>query len=306
MAKSDKLLEKFGDNMAANAGLTPGKSSLPASIPARAVPAKEQGIQRNKQGFDIELDRIAPDPDQPRKDFPDEEIGELAESLKVHGQLQPALVRWVEESGKYFLIAGERRYRAALKAALKTLRCDVYSGALTPGQVLELQVIENAKRKDLKPIEHARTIRRLIDEFGYTTKVVGDRLGMSQGAVSKALAVLDLPEDVQADVESGAIPKEHAYHLSKVASPEVQREIASKVKSEKLTHGETAEEVRKAFDRPKPKTAKGRGGSKPKLKTEVTHNDSGFKITVVHKKGVDLVKLNEVLYRWRQVLPESA
>ena len=209
----------------------------------------------------MEIDRIVPDPDQPRKDFSDDAIERLAASLVKHGQLQPIRVRWNATIGRWVVISGERRYRAALRAGLKTVACVFADNGLSPSEILQEQIIENLLREDLKPIEQARAYRQLMDLHGWTAKELSGELQVSQGAVSKSLSLLTLPAELQEQVEEGSIPATAAYEVAKVEDRAVQREIARRIVDEDLTRDAAAEVVREAAGKPSKAKAQGRGGT---------------------------------------------
>jgi ParB family chromosome partitioning protein len=210
----------------------------------------------------MEIDRIVADPDQPRKEFSDDALDRLAASLLKHGQLMPIRVRWNASIGKWVVISGERRYRAAMKAGLKTVACVFADNGLSPSEILQEQIIENLLREDLKPIEQARAYRQLMDLHGWTAKELSGELHVSQGAISKSLSLLTLPAELQEQVEEGAIPATAAYEVAKVEDKAVQREIARRIVDEDLTRDAAAEVVREASGKA-PKNgaskAKGRG-----------------------------------------------
>jgi ParB family chromosome partitioning protein len=257
------------------------------------------GVERAKDAAIIDLDRIVPDPNQPRKEFDEEKLRETERSLLDNGQLQPIRVRWDEGLGKYMILMGERRYRAAKNLGLKSLSAVVHEGPLSPAEVLEIQLIENTVRDDLKPIELATSIRRLMDEFGYTQADVGRKLKMSQPAVAQSLALLKLDPEVRAKVEGGSISKKSALQIAKVALPEAQREIAARVEAGGLTEGQTAEVVREsAAKRPRPKAPKGRGGAKPRKparQVSKVHNHAGIKIEARRGRGFELPELRQAV-----------
>ena len=198
----------------------------------------------------MELDRIVPDPDQPRKEFSDDAIDRLSASLLKHGQLMPIRVRWNAEIGKWVVISGERRYRAALRAGLRTVACVFADGGLTQSEILQEQIIENLLREDLRPIEQARAYRQLMDLHGWTAKELAGELQVSQGTVSKSLSLLTLPAELQEQVEAGSIPATAAYEVAKVEDREVQRDIARRIVDEDLTRDATAGVVREAAGKP--------------------------------------------------------
>ena len=212
----------------------------------------------------MEIDRIVPDPDQPRKEFSDDALERLAASLLKHGQLQPIRVRWNATIGRWVVISGERRYRAALRAGLKTVACVFADNGLSPSEILQEQIVENLLREDLKPVEQARAYRQLMDLHGWTAKELAGELQVSQGAVSKSLSLLTLPAELQEQVEEGSIPATAAYEVAKVEDKAVQREIARRIVDEDLTRDAAAEVVREAAGKPSKKAgakAQGRGGA---------------------------------------------
>jgi ParB family transcriptional regulator, chromosome partitioning protein len=232
--------ESFG------AGRTPGATppglDLPRSV---TMPTRLQGTTKSRDALVIPTDRIAPDPGQPREEFDPDGIARLAESLKARGQLQPIRVRWDEEKGTYVLIMGERRWRAAVQAGLPTMSCVVHDAPIAPAELLALQLVENALREDLKPIEQAKAYERLMETHGWSGNQLAKELHIPQSCVSQALALLRLPDDVQDRVEAGELAPRTAYEVSKVAEPEAQRELAEQVVAGKLT-GEQAAAVVKA------------------------------------------------------------
>jgi ParB family chromosome partitioning protein len=219
------------------------------------------GVARSKTALEIPLDRIEPDPDQPREEFDQEALARLADSLRSRGQLQPIRVRWDEGRGAYVIVVGERRWRAARMAGLPTLTCVVAEGAADAGELLALQLIENCVREDLQPIEQARAYRTLMERTGWSGNRLAQELGIAQSSVVHALALLDLPTDIQEHVERGTLSPSTAYEISKAPDPDAQAAIAERVVSEGLSRAEAVEAVRKVAGK-----AKGRGASKGKAK----------------------------------------
>jgi ParB family chromosome partitioning protein len=202
-------------------------------------------VVRSKDVAQIQLDRIAPDPGQPREDFDEESLGRLAESMKARGQLQPIRVRWDEDKGLYVIVCGERRWRAARVAGLASVACVIVEGALDPSELLAIQLVENALREDLKPIEQARAYRQLMDRNGWSTRQVAKELSIAQPQVVRALALLNLPGAVQDQVEQGALAPATAYEIGKLGGAEEQRAMAERVLAERLTRQEAVEAVRR-------------------------------------------------------------
>ena len=194
--------------------------------------------------MEIPLDRLDRDPDQPREEFDEGALTRLAESMKAKGQLQPIRVRWDEGRGIFLIICGERRWKAARMAGMATMTAIVQEGTLDPGELLAVQLIENCLREDLRPVEQARAFRRLMETNGWTVSRVAEELHLSPAHVSKVLAMLDLPETVQAMVDAGQLAATTAYEIGKTESPNDQAELAARVVAEKLTRDEVRAAVK--------------------------------------------------------------
>jgi ParB family chromosome partitioning protein len=281
---AESLQRRFGSNLSESlgvrAGMASGGAPPPGAFPRETSP--DDGRTRARDAGHMEIDRIVPDPDQPRKEFSDDAIDRLAASLLKHGQLMPIRVRWDAAIGKWLVISGERRYRAALRAGLKTVACVFADDGLSPSEVLQEQIIENLLREDLKPIEQARAYRQLMDLHGWTAKELSGELHVSQGAISKSLSLLTLPAELQGQVDDGAIPATAAYEVAKVEDRAVQREIARRIVDEDLTRDAAAEVVREASGKPArpggPK-AKGRGGTPARGSTRI-YKAAGARVAV--------------------------
>ena len=179
----------------------------------------------------IELGRVQPNPFQPRREFPAEELEELASSIREHGLLQPIAVRSVGEG--FEIIAGERRLRACQRLGLATVPAIVRSA--TDTQMLELALIENIQRQDLNPIEEARAYAMYVQRLDLTQEQAAQRLGKSRSAVANMIRLLDLPGDVQELVSRGTLQMGHARALLAVTDAEGQRELARRVGEDKLS-----------------------------------------------------------------------
>jgi ParB family chromosome partitioning protein len=166
---------------------------------------------------------------------------------------------------------------------------------MTPGEILEDQLVENCIREDLKPIEQARAFRTLLTVNGWSITRLAGNMGISQSAVSQSLRLLDLPSTVQERVESGAISPVSAYHVAKIADPDKQIEVAARIVDQGLSRDETVEVVRQVVETEKagkPRAGaskgKGRGGARPRKITEhVIRTSAGPRVTVEFKKGLD-------------------
>lgn len=181
--------------------------------------------------IDIDLDRIRLNPNQPRKFFDDEKLDELAESIRRNGIIQPVLVRPVD-GDSFELVAGERRFRAAVQAGLRTI--PAVPRVLNDLETLELGLIENIQREDIKPLECADAYRRLIDGFGLTQEQVADRVGKSRSAVANTLRLLNLPLPIIESLDRDEITEGHARALLSIADPEWQIEAWRRIVNQGL------------------------------------------------------------------------
>lgn len=178
----------------------------------------------------ISVTQLQPGPFQPRRIFDDAEIAQLAESIKAHGILQPILARAAAEAGRYDIIAGERRWRAAQVAMLHNV--PVILRDMTDQQALEFGLIENLQRVDLTPVDEAQGYQRLIDDFDYTQEKISKQLGKSRSHVANCLRLLTLPQDVQAMLNKGQLSAGHARplighpHASSIAADIVKKGLS--------------------------------------------------------------------------------
>jgi ParB family transcriptional regulator, chromosome partitioning protein len=264
MSKAAELQRRFGQNLSESLGVrTNAAAEAPSRSPGRSLreTSPDDGRTRAREAGFMEIERIVPDPDQPRKEFDPDSVDRLAASLLKHGQLMPIRVRWNAKLGKWVVISGERRYRAALQAGLETICCLFNDGEPTPSEILQEQLIENCLREDLKPIEQARAYRQLMEMHGWTAKQLSEELHISKSEVSKALALLTLPEDLQERVDEGAIQASAAYEVARIKDESAQREVARRIVAERLTRDEAVTAARAAAVSVAPEPAKGRGGA---------------------------------------------
>lgn len=191
---------------------------------AKASPDKE-GV------MEVRVAEIRPNPNQPRKFFDEEALQELANSIKVHGVIQPLVVN--KDGDGYMIIAGERRWRASQIAGLEKVPVIVKN--YTEKQVKEISLIENLQREDLNPIEAARAIKQLMDEYKLTQEVVAERIGKSRSNVANTLRLLNLSPDVIKLVESGKLSAGHARSLVVIDDENLQVRLANSSASGKLS-----------------------------------------------------------------------
>lgn len=192
----------------------------------------------------IKIHLIIPNPYQPRKEFSDEKLAELSESIKIHGIIQPLLVR--ERDAQYQLIAGERRLRAAKLAGLHEVPVVVKD--LTDQSMMEIALVENLQRENLNPIEEAEAYHRLMNEFQLTQDELAKKVGKSRSAIANILRLLNLPIELQKDLSSGILTMGHARALLGLTSIEVQKEIWNQIQQQQLSVRETEELIRKLND----------------------------------------------------------
>jgi ParB family chromosome partitioning protein len=201
----------------------------------------------------IPVSLIDPNPRQPRTTFSEPELRELASSVSKRGVLQPVLVTACP-GGRYELIAGERRLRAATLAGLDRIPALVRT--IEDAERLELALIENMAREDLNPVEAARACAALIDELGLSKEEVGRRLGRSRASISNTVRLLELPDDVLGMLETGVLSEGHGRAILQVRDRAAQRSLAREVRSRGLSVRETEKRAR-AFATPRD------AGSKP-------------------------------------------
>ena len=180
----------------------------------------------------LNINEITPNKEQPRKTFDETALEELADSIRQHGVLQPLLVRPLT-SGGYQLVAGERRWRASRLAELKEV--PVIIKELSDTEAMEIAIIENLQREDLNPIEEAEGLQALIDKCGYTQEQVATSVGNSRPAITNALRLLKLPEEVREMAKDGTISAGHARALLAFDNQPMMIECANQIVSKKLT-----------------------------------------------------------------------
>ncbi len=184
----------------------------------------------------LPISQVEPGLNQPRKRFDEESLSDLADSIRIHGIIQPLTVRRLS-SGYYQIIAGERRWRAAKSAGLLEVPAVIIEA--DDRKVMELGLIENLQREDLNPAEEARGYQVLMEEYGLTQEQVAQQMGKSRPAVTNTLRLLALPEDIMALVENGSLSAGHARALLGAPTPALQREAAKRVVAEQLSVRQT-------------------------------------------------------------------
>jgi len=214
------------------------------------IPEGKLNLERKNGLLEIAVEKIIPNPRQPRTIFSEEALKELAESIQKHGVLQPIVVRKIDEE-KYELVAGERRWRAAQLAGLKQIPAVVKD--LNDEEATVVALMENLQREDLNPLEQAKALKRLIEEFGLTQEEVAENLSKSRTYVTNLLRLLNLPPVIQEMVEKGELSYGHARALLALEDPIKMSEVARKVINESLSVRATEELVKKIKNSPEVK-----------------------------------------------------
>jgi ParB family chromosome partitioning protein len=209
-----------------------GLSALIPPAPVAAPAARDRDLSRPNE---LDIDRLAPNPRQPRQHIEETHLDELAQSIRSHGVIQPIVVRRVDN--RYEIVAGERRWRAAQRAGL--LRVPVVVRDVTDDNLLEVALIENIQREDLNPIEEAQAYRRLTDELGLAQEQVAAAVGKDRATVANYMRLLRLPSELRADLAAGTLSMGHARALLALTDEAAQRRIARDVISRVLSVRET-------------------------------------------------------------------
>lgn len=221
-----------------------GVRDHPMRLRFSPVPAPQDIGRRPLKGIGrLDVDQAIPDPDQPRTGFDSEALSSLAENIRTKGQLHPIHVRWSDAAHKWVIISGERRWRAIRLAGLSTIDCVFHDEPLTKPEILEIQLIENLLREDLKPVEEAKAFESLMQFNGWTGKQVAESLHIAASKVSRALALLKLPTDLQQQVDAGQVPARTAYELSKLSDDHQRRDLAEQATRGTLTNTQAARVV---------------------------------------------------------------
>jgi len=216
-------------------GLGRGLSAL---IPVAAEPRAD--AKQESSHFEVAIDRISPSPLQPRRSFDDAKIEELASSIRNQGIIQPLVVR--PNGDQFELIAGERRWRAAMKAGLS--RVPVVVRNATDHEALQLALVENLQREDLNPIEEAGGYRRLQDEFHWSQEEMAEKVGKSRPAIANAIRLLALPAVVQQEISAGTLPAGQARALLGLHTEPLIISVCREVIAKGLSTRETEKMVR--------------------------------------------------------------
>lgn len=284
MLNARRTLEQMQANLEESMGVRDQPSD---SLPLSPLPRAKDLGRRPHTGFGtVQIDRVIPDPHQPRDIISEEALDRLAQSIREKGQLCPIRVRWSEEKVAWIIVAGERRWQATRRAGLPTIDCYFHEDDLTHSEILEQQLIENLLREDLQPMEEARAFCRLMEMNGLNGKQLAEALHIAPAKVSRSLALLKLPDDVQEHVASGRLSSRSAYELSKITDKTACRKMAVQAIGQQWTHQKAAKAVRS-------RSGKRRHGS-PQLRQTFT-TEAGWKIAASHRGKTTYHDLKDAL-----------
>ena len=266
--------------MATRKGLGKGLDTLiPKGVVVNDKPTSSENIKAAKPDQVVKITKVEPNRNQPRKKFDEDALQELADSIKIHGVLFPILV--VNRGDYYEIVAGERRWRAAKMAGLKEV--PVIIRDYTEKEIAEISLIENIQRTDLNPIEEAMAYKSLIEEYNLKQDELAERVSKSRTAITNAMRLLKLADNVQDMIIEDLISAGHARALLAIDNPEEQYELAQRVLDEKLSVRDI-EKIVKAKNKPKIEKKKNEKQEalyhdiEEKLKASI-----GTKVTIVAK-----------------------
>jgi len=237
-------------------GLGAGVGALFSGAPLEDITPVTVSPETQIQGkavIEININDIEPGMGQPRTNFDQEKIAQLAESIKEHGIIQPLIVR--KEGKVYRIIAGERRWRAARVAGIK--KVPVIEKEASDREVVELALIENIQREDLNPLEEAMAYDRLLDEYNLTQEELSTRISKSRPFIANKIRLLDLPEEVKPLLTSGELSEGHARTLLGIKDKKLVKAAAEEI-IEKVYSVRQTEELVKKLNNPKPGTSNGK------------------------------------------------
>lgn len=202
-----------GKRLSESVGIRSSTAEVPSPIDLGTD--KTSGRYANRNASMIEMDKIIPDPDQPRKQFDEAELRELAESIQDHELLQPIRVRWSDDHGKWIIVSGERRYRASQLNNATEIAVVIDDKDRSTGEVRIHQIVENIQRSGFRPVEEARAFAEAMELENISAAELSRRLKKGRSYVSQSLSLLNLTDEQQAAVDAGTLPVREAYKLAR-------------------------------------------------------------------------------------------
>lgn len=283
MATTREQLQQITGNLDESLGI---RHSPVRSLPVPKAEARDLGRVPFRNAGRIPTDHIIPDPNQPRKEFDDESLQQLGQSLDSTGQLNPIRVRWSDDHQKWLIVCGERRWRAARLAGRHEIDCLFIEGELPAGEILQQQLIENCQREDLQPMELAHGFADLMTLNDWNAKQVADSMHVPASKVTRILALRKLPSEVQQQVADRHIPERTAYELSKLTCEKTIRQLAQQAAQGRLT---TAQARKTVTRRQKHQSRKARSSRQTFL------TESGWKIDATCNSPTTYQELEQAL-----------
>jgi len=281
MMNKKELLFGKSSTASSNLGMRPEGHTVASMTTDEEIFGESIGVKRDRSTKYIALDRIIVK-EQVRTHFDESKIRELAHSLEIKGQQQAIVVYWSDDDDRYVVICGERRYRAAKMACFETLRCTVHPHKPSSGERVELQLIENAIRSDLNPIEEANSYKELQVQYNESANQVAQRIGKNQSTISRFLRLLSLPDNIQQKIAAGEIPTSVAREMVKLKNDEEQQAMAERYLTGKLTTAQAQVQIAKKS---------GRGAAKNNKKW----TRGKISISATYPKSVTQVEVAEAL-----------
>lgn len=240
MEKQIEQRQRWGSTLAESIGERPGESLLPAEVEG----TRPTMFMLDRRSGSIALAEVIPDPDQPRKEFDEDALEQLAESLKSRGQLQPIRVRWHAERAKWIIISGERRYRACKLAGFEKIECKFVDGDVDETDLRTDQLVENLLREELRPVEEAHSYQELMRLNDWNGKQLAEHLKVSVAKVSRSLSLLKLTPELQEQVDAGDVPATAGHEIAKAKTPEQREALVNELRKQGSAKTSNARKLR--------------------------------------------------------------
>lgn len=233
--KSARLIETLGGHMQESAGTTAASDD------------RFQGfIPSDSASGEMALDRIIEDVDQPRKSYDEQSLKEFAEHLQHHGVQQPIQLRWSEQYGKWLIVYGHRRFRAAKLAGMQSIPCSFAAEETDETTIRIRQLVENCQREDLAPLEMAKGVAALAQSTGWSNRRIGEELGVTHTTINRYVDLLKLPEELQQQVDEGRLAPSVAVELLKIQDQKQQAEIGRSIAENRLNREQAKKKISQA------------------------------------------------------------
>lgn len=246
MNKVNRLLSQHGNDIRESLGSR--NSDTLELVQDEQAPSRFARRRKAKGACMLDIDQIIA-VEQHRQVFEEDSLQSLADSMASTGQIQPVVVRYDNDRGKYVLIAGERRFRAAKLAGFTQLRCDVKDEELTEQAIAEIQLAENCAREDLNPMERARAFCDMMEAFGCSANQLSKKVGVNQTTITRHLSLLKLPPEVQKKVISGELSMSAAAKVSTVEDQGQQERLIGQIVNDGMNRDQAVEQVNATLGR---------------------------------------------------------